>query len=583
LFVHPPIIIFPRFPPIETLVMFNSTPPHFGNLLLPVPKNPKSRLHQRSHSDSVGDKHRDEIVSFPGNSSFTPPTMQDDLSDYIKRPNESKRMSSNTSSPQSVILKASTMTFQKMEIDFPSEISLLTDLLTKHELKKTMIPKHHAIVHLTDIANVHFKLEINITKRTTGFELITKAMTMAMDLHKKLIFQDPNAYILRVSKGSVVDQDIPLMERKVPIMDCGFTQFVLLADPNYKYKPKMKKDIILEDVMLLVEINDKEMSIHISPDILIQDLFQILCRRLDIVKENYYMNLIMNGIPENPSNYKLKTIKGLNVDHLELVQIVKPEKDDQWVYLNQDQILRQTSTFVFPTINLDTISEYRVFLLKKFAKEEIKLGFDTSMLFHEVSQRSLFGKEQKIIALEKSISTLLNVTKSELINKKFILKFIEEELSYETKTVVESDEIVKQLKQILDINVQKRNQTGFYKRKSSSLSDLSVSLQDVPTIIKSKKDKLSPIPEKNALSILKKDIRNWNISDVGIWLDAVGFGFLKDKFAEEVVDGEVLIKLTLNDLGDDFHLQLDPRKKLYARIADLREQMKKKTSLFNNL
>jgi hypothetical protein len=57
-------------------------------------------------------------------------------------------------------------------------------------------------------------------------------------------------------------------------------------------------------------------------------------------------------------------------------------------------------------------------------------------------------------------------------------------------------------------------------------------------------------------------------------LDIIGgFNEIKEKFRNEAIDGEVLMKLDLNDLKD-FDLKIDVRKKLFSRINDLREQIK---------
>lgn len=554
--------------------MFNSSPPSFQCLLLPT-KQSRTRVHQRSVSDFTGDRKRESgvtIISLTP-SSFSPPSNFDDLSDFHKKTRDSGNFDHQTQKDKD---KNQQSPFEIIKVPIQEtnkKTSLLTDCLNKTETRKAMIQKHITTVFLTDMYSSKFKVEIQITKRTTGHELIIKSIHLSKELNRQLLINDPNGYHVRVSnKDGDIDQDIPIMDKKVPILDLGFSQFILITDENYKLKVKEKKEVYLEDIKMKVNCGENEVKIlNISPDIFVQDLLSVVCKRLGYEKENYYVNLIMDGVPEPPLQYKYRTIKSLNLDTITLGQIFKPEKDD-WVYLSQDQITRQSSTFVFPKI-MDTISEYRIYILRKFSKEEVKLGFDSNFLYQEFTNRSLFGKETKTYS-EKPLSTLLVVIKNDNNPKKFTLKFIDEELNYETKTVVESDEIVKQLRQNIDISAQKRNQTGFFKRKNSSIGDLELGLQDIP-IVKVTKSK------KETQNIEKKDVKQWNISDVGIWLDSIGFGALKDKFAEEMVDGEVLIKITLNDLKDDFELPLDPRKKLFARITDLKEQMKKgKINLF---
>ena len=70
--------------------------------------------------------------------------------------------------------------------------------------------------------------------------------------------------------------------------------------------------------------------------------------------------------------------------------------------------------------------------------------------------------------------------------------------------------------------------------------------------------------------IYQKNVKNWTNEDVLIWLDQIGFQEFKEKFKKENIDGEILIKLTLNDLKEEFNFGIDPRKKLFSRINDLK-------------
>lgn len=73
--------------------------------------------------------------------------------------------------------------------------------------------------------------------------------------------------------------------------------------------------------------------------------------------------------------------------------------------------------------------------------------------------------------------------------------------------------------------------------------------------------------------IYNKPVKQWTVQDVGVWLEQVGFGALKNRFADEEVDGEVLLTLTLAELKDDFGMELlEERKKLFHRISDLKSQ-----------
>uniref|UniRef100_A0A7S2ICN0 SAM domain-containing protein n=1 Tax=Zooxanthella nutricula TaxID=1333877 RepID=A0A7S2ICN0_9DINO len=60
----------------------------------------------------------------------------------------------------------------------------------------------------------------------------------------------------------------------------------------------------------------------------------------------------------------------------------------------------------------------------------------------------------------------------------------------------------------------------------------------------------------------------WSVSEVGRWLHVAGFGTLASRFAEQDVDGEVLLALTSEELrGQEMALSLGMAKKLLNAIA----------------
>ncbi|CAJ1453071.1 unnamed protein product, partial [Effrenium voratum] len=66
-------------------------------------------------------------------------------------------------------------------------------------------------------------------------------------------------------------------------------------------------------------------------------------------------------------------------------------------------------------------------------------------------------------------------------------------------------------------------------------------------------------------------VKSWTSEDVSHWLAEIGFEKLVEGFCQEEVDGELLLELTNEELKDEFGLKLGDRKKLLARILELKQ------------
>jgi hypothetical protein len=76
---------------------------------------------------------------------------------------------------------------------------------------------------------------------------------------------------------------------------------------------------------------------------------------------------------------------------------------------------------------------------------------------------------------------------------------------------------------------------------------------------------------------LANDATKWSVDEVGVWLSQIGMGHLADTFAEEAIDGEVLLELKMDELKD-LGLKLGDRKKLMTRLGPLTSAMGAVTS-----
>ena len=81
------------------------------------------------------------------------------------------------------------------------------------------------------------------------------------------------------------------------------------------------------------------------------------------------------------------------------------------------------------------------------------------------------------------------------------------------------------------------------------------------------------LSQSETLTILPNNPQEWSIRDLGMWLDSIGFGIYKQKFAEELIAGDVLFELDfelLSELGMKAmgHIKkfLNHRSKLLSRV-----------------
>eukprot|EP01080_Neovahlkampfia_damariscottae_P006122 gene6122-10131_t len=488
-----------------------------------------------------------------------------------------------------------------------------------------------------------YGIQLQVNKRTLGIELIRMALIQYTVETKKLpLFKDPDGYLIFVGQknrnGSVeIDSDMPMMEKSVPILDFGFDLFILKLDEKWKekdYQIAEEEDEFnfLEYKKLKLIIGGNKVRIlHVSPDLFLIDLYEYISKRCNIEKDKYHLYLVIDNIlqPISPElKYQTILSSNLNIVILKDIKSLRESKNS-WIKISDEQ----HSTFAFPKLSMDVDSEYNVTLVNKFSKEEIKIGFDSNFIYHTFFKRKLnllFSTKKE----ERSISRIISISK--IKEKKFFILFDnDEKFQYETKTTIELDEIIKTLNYLLDLNQQKRTQTGFYFRKQSMIDDKfkpDMSLISSDNALESKNEKKffllnsNPLAEKrrdsstNLLAkanifksirettstsnlnvkinhnyiddlineqdsnekkrnsssfvsenkLYQKNVKKWTNEDVLIWLTQIGFPEFKEKFKQSNVDGDTLIKLTLNDLKEEFNLTLDPRKKLYSRINDLK-------------